>query len=47
MGKILRKARERLASRRLAHAALIKALPTNVNRAAFKAPGSMRKHKGK
>lgn len=41
MGKKLRKKLDRLNKRRLDHSATLKSLPSGVNPAAFKAPGSM------
>lgn len=46
MGKILRKARARLAARRLAHATTLNSVAPK-DRNAYKAPGSMRKKKGR
>ena len=43
-GKLAKKMKT-LARRRLAHAATLKGLPSNVNPASFKAPGSMNRHK--
>ncbi len=45
MGKKLRKARERLNRRRLAHAATLKSLPSNTDPRSYKAPGSLKKKK--
>jgi hypothetical protein len=43
-GKLAKKMKV-LGRRRLAHAATLKGLPSNVNPAAFKAPGSYNAHK--
>jgi hypothetical protein len=45
MGKILRKRQKKLMQRRNAHSLILKNLPSNVNPAAFKTPGSMNRKK--
>lgn len=46
MAKILRKTREKLNARRNSHAATLRSLPSTVNPAAFRQPGSMKRSKG-
>lgn len=47
MGKYLRKQRKRLSARRMTHSAILKNLPTGSNPEGYRAPGSMRRKKGK
>jgi hypothetical protein len=46
MAKILRKTRDKLNTRRNAHAATLKSLPSTVNPVSYRQPGSMKRRKG-
>jgi hypothetical protein len=46
MAKILRKKREKLNARRNAHGVTLKTLPSGVNPASYRQPGSMNRKKG-